>query len=129
MPRIISFAWTTPALIAGQKTVTRRDWSDDYARKFRAGDEVIAYDRSPRVGGQPVARLRLTHDVRRESNIAAPDSDYEAEGFAYLSALPDGKFAGYTREAFAHWRITTGTSQVIRFEVIEVYRQEGQGQP
>jgi hypothetical protein len=29
---IISFGWTTPALIAGQKTVTRRELNDAYQR-------------------------------------------------------------------------------------------------
>lgn len=40
--RIISFAWTSPALLAGAKTVTRRDWDDSYARRFSAGELVAA---------------------------------------------------------------------------------------
>ena len=71
----ISFSWTSAALLAGHKTVTRRDWDADYARRFRAGREVIAYDKLPRNGGKPIARLRLTDDARYEPDAAAPDSE------------------------------------------------------
>jgi uncharacterized protein YqfB (UPF0267 family) len=57
--KIISFAWTTPQLLAGKKTVTRRDWSDKYARQFRAGDLVQVYDKSPRAGGKRVAVIEI----------------------------------------------------------------------
>lgn len=50
--RAISFAWTTPAFKARQKTVTRREWSDGYARSFKAGEVVEALARMawPRKG-------------------------------------------------------------------------------
>lgn len=134
MPKIVSFAWTTPALLAGRKTVTRRDWSPDYGRLFRAGDIVIAYDRSPRNGGKPVARLRLTADARLEPDADAPDADWEAEGFAWFwereiaradrddpGSVPAGAIADRVSwEGFAAWRRAGGRSWVIRFEVIEV---------
>ena len=66
MPMIISFAWTTPALLDGRKTVTRRDWPDSHAVKFKPGDEAIAYDKQPMYGGVPVARLKLV-SIRREA--------------------------------------------------------------
>lgn len=119
MALIISFAYTTPALIAGQKTVTRRHWKGDYADRFKAGTEVTAYDRSPRAGGKPVARLRLTQDVQLEPDADAPDSDYDAEGFAFLYEAP-GKFRSFTREDFADWRREGGSSHVVRFEVVEI---------
>lgn len=55
--RIISFGWTWPALVAKSKTVTRWDWDEDYARRFHKGDIVLAYDRSPRLGGRPTRAL------------------------------------------------------------------------
>ena len=58
--RIISFAWTTPALLAGAKTVTRRDWKGRHGMAFHEGDFVQAWDRSPRVGGKQVATIQLT---------------------------------------------------------------------
>ena len=57
--QIISFALTTDALLACQKTVTRRDWPDKYAAQFQVGNLVQAYDKSPRNGGRCVAIIRI----------------------------------------------------------------------
>lgn len=35
MAKLISFAWTSPALKSGNKTVTRRQWDATYARRFK----------------------------------------------------------------------------------------------
>lgn len=86
MPRIISFAYTTPALLAGRKSVTRRHWADSYARLFKSGDIILAYDRSPRAGGKQIATLRLTHGPYQESGWDMPANDFEAEGFAYFAS-------------------------------------------
>lgn len=83
--RIISFAWTTAALLAGEKTVSRRDWKDSWAATWHAGDLAAVFDRQPRYGGHQVATIRLTQDPYKESTRDAPDEDYEKEGFAYLS--------------------------------------------
>lgn len=69
--RIISFAWTTPALLAGRKTCTRRDWTYGYAANFALGEEVAAYDRSPRAFGQRVATIRLTALPEQPGLLAA----------------------------------------------------------
>ncbi len=130
--RIVSFAWTSAALLAGHKTVTRRNWSADYGRLFRKGDVVHAYDRSPRVHGKPIARLRLTVDAHHESDASTPDRDYEAEGFAWYVANPDGlpkreRFAyldTVSWESFCRWRERGGSSWVVRFEVAEVLLAE-----
>ena len=82
----ISFAWTTDALLAGRKTCTCRDWEADYANRFKAGDLIAAYDRSPRFKGTQIATLRLTHDAAYGTLIdvvGSFDAAYEAEGFAY----------------------------------------------
>lgn len=136
MSKWISFAWTTPALRAGVKTVTRRQWNPDYARRFKAGDEVIAYDRQPRNGGKPVARLRLTHDATYEPDAAAPDSDYVAEGFEWFwlhecersfEANGDAPAPGFSEiadrcgwDGFDAWRQRGGSSWVVRFELVEL---------
>lgn len=136
MAPIISFAWTTPALLAGSKTVTRRDWSADYARRFRKGMETLAYDRGPRNGGKPIARLRLTADVTYEQDADAPDADWEAEGFGWFwdremdrvdatdpGSLPRSEIADRVGwDGFEAWRKLGGSSWVIRFEVIEYLR-------
>lgn len=119
---IISFAWTTPSLLAGEKTVTRRDWDQDYARRFRKGMIVTAYDRQPRNGGKPIARLRLTDDARYEPDADAPDSDWQAEGFQWFQnrygpRLKNGR--DVSRHGFNTWRQAGGSSWVVRFEVVE----------
>ena len=43
--RIISFAETTPALLEGRKTCTRRMWKEPYAQQFYKGERVQAYNR------------------------------------------------------------------------------------
>jgi hypothetical protein len=120
---IISFAWTTPALLAGQKTVTRRDWSWRHAAKFRSGELVDAYDKNPRFGGKRVAVIRLTERPMRAPLGRMPDSDYEAEGFAYMSAhgvrlSVNGPLP--TRDYFEGWRRSGESLWVVRFELVEV---------
>lgn len=128
MAKIISFAWTTPAIRAKRKTVTRRDWDMDYGPRFKKGDEITAYDRSPRAGGKPIARLILTDNARYEPDSFAPDSDYEGEGFDFLADIYRNGAPAYrvttSRESFDTWRKAGGWSWVIRFEVIEVFGKE-----
>jgi hypothetical protein len=125
--RHVSFAWTTPALLARVKTVTRREWSDDYARLFKSGDTLAAYDKSPRAGGKQVATIRLTAAPIYEPLAAMPDDDYHAEGFGYLHAhpavLPKTLFGkpcrreDFGRLGFEMWRQSGGSMWVIRFTV------------
>lgn len=120
---IISFAHTTPALLAGRKTVTRRAWAPRHARTFTAGLVVDAWDQLPRVrGSRRVARTRLTHDAYEEPVALMPDSDYEAEGFAYLAdALPPWEWAiDYSRDGFDRWRASGAILWVVRFTLLEV---------
>lgn len=128
--RILSFAYTTPPLVAGAKTVTRREWDDEYAAQFRAGQLVAAYDRSPRFRGRQVAVIRLTAAPTYEPNAAMPDSDYAAEGFEWLHAHPEalpktlwGKpctLDDFSRDGFERWRRNGGSMWVVRFELVQV---------
>ncbi len=116
--RIISFAWTTPALIAGRKTVTRRDWDDAYAARWHEGDLAAVFDRSPRYGGHQVATIRLTEAPYKDSTATAPDSDWEAEGFAYLheqGLKVDGLRPDVLWRA---WRQHPQLLWVVRFELV-----------
>jgi len=117
--KIISFAWTAEALLAGRKTVTRRDWTDRYATRFKAGDVIAAYDNSPRHGGRQIATLRLTADPVKESTRLAPEEDYEAEGFAYLAekGLLVDNMSPVT--LWRIWHQWPWTMWVIRFELLE----------
>jgi len=118
--RIISFAWTTPALRAGRKTCTRRDWNDAYAARFRPGELLAAYDRSPRYGGKQVAVIRLTAAPKKESTAAAPASDYEAEGFAYLQERGLHVDGLEPKTLWRSWHQQPRMMWVVRFELVEV---------
>lgn len=87
--RIVSFAWTTPPLLAGAKCCTRRDWAVRTREAIHAGDQCLAYDRNPRIGGIPVAVVEITESPYLQRMGKAPESDYAREGFAWLDAHPD----------------------------------------
>lgn len=84
---LISFAWTTPALLAARKTRTRRQWRLSHVEKYHAGDLVAAYDRLPRVHGKKIALIRLTKDPYLTNTADLTDEDWKAEGFAYLTLI------------------------------------------
>ncbi len=78
--KIISFAWTTQAFFEGNKTVTRRDWNDRYARSFHKDDTVQAYDKNPRCGGKKVGEIRLTAEPYKQWLHKVTDEDEIKEG-------------------------------------------------
>ena len=122
MPPPIPFTWMTPALLAGCKSVIRRDWLEDGITTFHVGQFVLAYDFLPSAGGVPVAVIRLIDDpvVERSSNLT--DIDYEEEGFGFLERfsfpLP-GHFYPL-RDFFYLWKSMDIPLCVLRFELIEL---------
>ena len=129
--KIISFAYTTPALVARRKTVTRRDWYDQYAQRWKPFDQFQAYDRSPRYGGQAVAICEVL-SVCKEPMRAMPDDDFEEEGFAYLAECKikpprTCPLQSFTPEEFAIWRDSDRDVWVIRFKLLRVLNSGGHG--
>jgi len=131
MPRAISFVWTSAPLVADAKTVTRRDWSPAYARSFNAGEPLDAYDRRPDRGGEHLAVLRLTAAPTWEPQSQMPDSDYAAEGWAWLydypeyaplqiDGLPIDPLQEFSRETFRLWQSRDYSQWVVRFELVEL---------
>ena len=126
---IISFGWTTPALLAGHKTVTRREWKPQHAAKFKAGMLVDAWNTSPRnVKGDPhkVATIRLTADAeydRFRGALTTDMPDWKAEGFEWMWEN------GYWEKVNAvqeHWAWTFDEPiYIVRFEVVEVLKRPG----
>lgn len=118
--KIISFAWTTDALLAGAKTCTRREWSAGYARRFKKGELVQAWDKGPRMGGKQVAIIRLTKAPYREYMADAPEADFEAEGLKWMAerglSLPN-HCTPYV--LWATWKAMNTRLWVIRFEVVK----------
>ncbi len=123
--RYISFAWTTAAFKARRKTVTRRDWKDDYARSFQEGEIVGALDKLWRAGGNAIGSIRLTCAPYKESESLMPDSDYEAEGFAFLDEHPELKPPCWRdvdlRKKFEMDRALGEELWVVRFEIVKVF--------
>lgn len=97
----------------GLKTVTRRDWDDKYAARFKAGMLVDAYDKSPRRHGKKVATIRITRDPYKQELCNMPDDHFEREGGLML--WPHG---------ITEFMLTMGPGDkvywVIEFEVVEV---------
>lgn len=153
---IISYSHTTPALLAGRKTVTRRAWKPVTAAYFEkrlaraeriknvtaglatvSGQEVQlgvladAYDKSTRQHGHKVAEVLVT-SVTSEALSDMPDSDYEAEGLAYLDEIgypPEGDpwgvaFCTTWRQYFDLSRTVRPSPLlwVVRFELVRVAR-------
>ena len=116
---IISFGWTTEALLAGAKTVTRRDWNPKHAAKFKAGMLIDAWNTSPRnVKGNPhkVATIRLTTGPYADWSDAFPSYEWYAEGFGYMT----DNGGGVTVDRIVHdWRSKPHMLYVVRFEVVE----------
>jgi len=82
---ILSFAYTTDAFLADEKTATRRHWAERTLRMWqKAWDEERlehdAWDKSPRYGGRKIGRLKLTHRPYLEALGDMPESDLAAEG-------------------------------------------------
>jgi len=128
MSKIISFAYTTAALVAGEKTVTRRDWTADYAGRFRGGDICQAWSKQPRFGGERVAMIQLTRNAYIESTAEIPEKDWEAEGFDYLTRIGArmpasagaGKRTMTLREFWKEWHDQPRRVWVVRFKLLEV---------
>lgn len=117
---ILSFAQTTPALLAGEKTVTRRDWTESHARRFRRGDLVQAWDKSPRAHGKRVATIRLTGEPYQERAQNIPSLDWWGEGLDYMHRL------GYpeAKQIWDGWRRDNPLLWVVRFELVLIEGEE-----
>src|SRR3990172_739702 len=118
--KAIAFAWTTPALLAGRKTVTRREWDDRYAAQFHCGDLVAAWDRQPRYGRHRVAVLKLTTQPIKESTASAPPEDYEREGFLWMETHGLLLAGVSPEEVWRSWHEDPQDRWTIRFELVEV---------
>lgn len=127
MSRIITFRDTHHALVAGDKTVTRRDWKRSYANRFRQGEILQAYDKTQRAGGRKIGDIQLTAYPALEPNRKITDEDYILEGFNYYQDhlghfMYDNsgfRVPKYTyRTEFDKWRKSDGAMWVVRFKVL-----------
>lgn len=126
--RTISFAWTTAALLAERKTVTRRECTPgDYYGRFEKGDVLRAFNRSPRFKGEPVGYIVLTETPYKEVLSSMPADDYEGEGFGFYDENPHlipkywlKTFKDYGIDTFKQWfdlkKCSNFEMWVLRFE-------------
>lgn len=112
--KIIAFAWTTPPLLSGRKTRTRRKWDDNYAKRFKPGDICQAFDKSPRFKGKRVALIKIL-SIKKEDIKDMPDEDYEKEGFKYMEEQGMKIWNKPPRQAFEEWRDDGGEYWVVDF--------------
>jgi len=112
----------SPALLAGQKSVIRRDWLEEEAAGFREGRFAWVYDHLPQAGGDPIAVIRFTSNPIREPTSQLTDHDYEEEGFAFLErfSFPIPQHVCPLLEFFHLWKSMDIQLWVLRFEVVEL---------
>lgn len=115
---IISFGWTSNAFLAGRKKVTRRDWSREYAARFREGTVHLGYNRSPRVGGRKAGDIVITKSSYPERTCDIPDEDFELEGLAYMEEKGMLIKGRTPREFFDNWRSSRDVLFVVRFDLV-----------
>lgn len=124
--KYISFAWTTAAVQARCKDVTRREWDDDYAVRFQKGEVVGALDKTFRAGGKQFGTIRLLEKPYKESESQMPDRDYAGEGFEFLDKLPRFKPTMWKntilRFKFENDRDYGEVFWVVRFEILDITR-------
>ncbi len=115
--RYVSFAGATKALLHGQ-AVTRRYWSDNWARKWKDGDYAVAYTRNPVSGGSSLALIQLTEEPYKENTADITDEDWVNEGFAHLESIGEEIDGKTPRQVWDARKAAAEDIWVIRFEVV-----------
>ena len=119
--KIISFAWTTESLLAGEKTRTRREWNDKYASRFKVGDLIQAWSKQPRFGGEKVAIIKI-NGIKKEEISLMKDEDYYREGFYYMEKNNLKIWDKLPKIAFNEWRNEGGEYWIIDFELVKIIK-------
>jgi hypothetical protein len=119
----IVFGWTTPALLAGAKSVIRLPETNRQPERWHPGTLVPAYSKLPHHGGRPIGVVQVTADPALEPLAAMPESDYEAEGWGWLHEHRDLLPRWITRSdfnpaAFDAWRRRDALLWVVRFRLV-----------
>ena len=95
----ISYAMTTAAFLAGNKTVTRRRWKTKHCNKFRAGLVTRAINKDYRAGGQIIGYSlhvldpyrELLSEITQDHFIREGGTEYWPDRQAYVDAMHDPK--------------------------------------
>ena len=112
----VSFVWTTEALIAGAKEETRRHWTAAYAKRFHAGDIVVAIDKDFRYGGKRVGLVVITADPYPENTRDMPCDAYKREGLLWMEEHGQRIRKQHPMAFFKAWRAAAEDVYVVRFK-------------
>ena len=74
-----------------------------------------------RFGGKQLTLIQITMAPYKEPYCQVPDSDWEAEGFAYLESIGARVNSLSPRELWERWKATPldSTCYVVRFEYVD----------
>lgn len=116
---ILSFAHTTSALLAGAKTVTRREWTAVHAEHYRRGELVDAWDHLPRVkGAKRIGVIRVSRPPYRQPSHLTTPEDFHREGLAWMQrngTIADVEMAS---RIWAGWHEHPVDLWVLEFELV-----------
>lgn len=116
---LISFAWTAAALLSGNKSVTRREWSAVHAEHYRRGELVDAWDRLPRVkGAKRIGSIRVSRPPYRQMSHLTVPEDFHREGFAWLQRYGTTDDIVRASEIWAGWHQHPTQLYVLEFELV-----------
>ena len=114
----ISFAWTTDAVIMEQKGCTRRNWAHSHAVKFREGQVVDFWDKSPRIHGQNMGQIELLRSPYRQRAGKMTEEDFVAEGLEWMQKNYILIGDTQARDFFARWKKENALLYVIEFKLL-----------
>jgi len=129
----ISMGWTSQACIAKIKCVTRRNWKDEYAARFKQGSFHTISNKDFRYGGEIIGHIEIIKAPYREPVAQIPASDYVQEGFEFYDQHPfllpakfraDLKKLGLKNmeEWFQRWP-GYDAPFVVRFKILEITKE------
>lgn len=116
---IISFAWTTEAVVMGEKTRTRRAWKPQHAEKFKQGLMVDGWSRIPRVkGAQKICYIEIEREPFIQNTRDLNDEDWKREGLQYMY-MNNILIAGKPATQFFHdWKLAEINLYVVDFKLL-----------
>jgi hypothetical protein len=136
---ILAFGKAAVALRAGRKTVTRCEWTDHYHEQVRQqlnealakGDRGLraqAWNATPPRCIKRVGAVLIT-SLTREKMSDIPETDWEAEGFAYMEehGIDAGEDVTWAMRWAAWLQNPNKVMSVVRFEVEEIYPEDKLG--
>ena len=120
----LSFGWLTPAVLAGQKTLSLRDWGPVEAYSWKRAQLAYCYDDDPDKGGNRVALLRISHTPYKRLTNKLRNSEFYASGLMYAQSMGLRHPKGLTPEQI--WSKIKESSVelwVVRYRVEQIYDQ------